>query len=103
MTGFARVRKSLGRRRRSSISLKSVNHRGLDLHFHLPPELDAIENEVRAVAEGGVARGHVQIQRLAHAHRAAAMRPLEPALLDLYMRRLSRGPKLLRVPASSPT
>ena len=47
MTGFARVRKEIPQGE-LVLSLKSVNHRGLDLHFHLPNELDALENDVRA-------------------------------------------------------
>ena len=60
MTGFARVRKEIPQGE-LVLSLKSVNHRGLDLHFHLPNELDALENDIRAVIKSGVARGHVQI------------------------------------------
>ena len=60
MTGFARVRKEIPQGE-LVLSLKSVNHRGLDLHFHLPNELDALENDVRAIIKSGVARGHVQI------------------------------------------
>ena len=40
MTGFARVRK-IHEDNEIVFSLKSVNHRGLDLHFHLPSSLDA--------------------------------------------------------------
>ena len=60
MTGF---RPGAESRREGEIvvSLKSVNHRGLDLHFHLPPELDALESDLRGVIKNGVARGHVQI------------------------------------------
>ena len=39
MTGFARVQKTTPRGE-ILVLLKSLNHRGLDLHFHLPPELD---------------------------------------------------------------
>ncbi|MGA2270007.1 MAG: YicC/YloC family endoribonuclease [Bryobacteraceae bacterium] len=60
MTGFARVRKSI-EQGELAVSLKSVNHRGLDMHFHMPPEMDALENDVRGVVKSGVARGHVQI------------------------------------------
>ena len=42
MTGFARVRKEIPQGE-LVLSLKSVNHRGLDLHFHLPNEFDALE------------------------------------------------------------
>jgi uncharacterized protein (TIGR00255 family) len=60
MTGFARVRKVIPPGE-IIFSLKSVNHRGLDLHFHLPHELDPLENDIRNAIRAGVARGHVQI------------------------------------------
>ncbi len=60
MTGFARVRR-MADEGEIAISLKSVNHRGLDLHFHMPAEFDAIEHEVRAIVKSAVARGHVQV------------------------------------------
>lgn len=61
MTGFAQVRKASGEGE-ITVSLKSVNHRGLDLHFHLPPELDAIENDLRTAIKNACARGHIQVQ-----------------------------------------
>jgi uncharacterized protein (TIGR00255 family) len=61
MTGFARVRKAAGQGE-VVVSLKSVNHRGLDLHFHLPPELDPVENDLRAAVKNACARGHIQLQ-----------------------------------------
>ena len=60
MTGFARVRRTIADGE-VVVSLKSVNHRGLDLHFHLPPELDPLENDVRGILKEGMARGHVQV------------------------------------------
>ena len=60
MTGFARVRKVV-ERGEAVVSLKSVNHRGLDLHFHLPPELDPIENDIRNLIKTSCARGHIQV------------------------------------------
>ena len=44
MTGFARVRQTIAEGE-IVVSVKSVNHRGLDMHFHLPAELDPLENE----------------------------------------------------------
>ena len=61
MTGFARVRKIAGDTE-IVVSLKSVNHRGLDLHFHLGPELDALENAIRAVIKRSVLRGHIDVR-----------------------------------------
>jgi len=61
MTGFARVQKST-EHGDIVVSLKSVNHRGLDLHFHLGPELDALENAMRAVIKRAVLRGHIDVR-----------------------------------------
>ena len=61
MTGYARVRR-LAEDREIAISAKSVNHRGLDLHFRMPPELDPFENALRNAVKRRVLRGHVQIQ-----------------------------------------
>lgn len=60
MTGFAmvRVNTSAGE---LTVSLKTVNHRGLDLHFHAG-ELGRFENAMRAVLKQSVARGHVEIR-----------------------------------------
>ena len=61
MTGFARVQKST-EHGDIVVSLKSVNHRGLDLHFHLGPELDELENAMRAVIKRSVLRGHIDVR-----------------------------------------
>ncbi len=60
MTGFARVRRAAAHGE-ILLSVKSVNHRGLDLHFHLPAELDPYEVPMRTLLKGRVARGHLQI------------------------------------------
>ena len=61
MTGFARVRRELPEGE-LVVSLKSVNHRGLDLHFHMPAALDAFEPAIRTLLKSRVSRGHVQTQ-----------------------------------------
>jgi uncharacterized protein (TIGR00255 family) len=61
MTGFARVRRELPEGD-LIVSLKTVNHRGLDLHFHMPGALDAFEPAIRTLLKSRVSRGHVQIQ-----------------------------------------
>src|SRR5581483_7919404 len=66
------------------VSLKSVNHRGLDLHFHMPPELDGLEAEIRNIIKGGVGRGHMQINvTVTRAGGGAAS--LNRELFDLYL------------------
>jgi uncharacterized protein (TIGR00255 family) len=61
MTGFARVSRAtpLGE---LTLSIKTVNHRGLDMHFHMPVEFDAVEPALRNAVRKRVLRGHVQLQ-----------------------------------------
>ena len=61
MTGFARVQRSTPHGE-ISISLKSVNHKGLDPHFHLEADLDALESVLRTILKKAVLRGHVDIR-----------------------------------------
>jgi uncharacterized protein (TIGR00255 family) len=84
MTGFARIRKEIPQGE-LIFSLKSVNHRGLDLHFHMPNELDSLENDVRAVIKSGVARGHLQIHCGITRTAASGAAPLNHPLLNAYM------------------
>ena len=44
-----------------TLSLKSVNHRFLDLHFRLPSGSDSLEMQLRRLLKEKVARGHVEI------------------------------------------
>jgi uncharacterized protein (TIGR00255 family) len=44
-----------------SLSLKSVNHRFLDLHFRLPSGCDSLEMQLRRLLKEKIARGHVEI------------------------------------------
>ena len=44
-----------------SLSLKSVNHRFLDLHFRLPSGSDSIEMQLRRLLKERIARGHVEV------------------------------------------
>jgi uncharacterized protein (TIGR00255 family) len=100
MTGFARVRK-IAEDTEIVFSLKSVNHRGLDLHFHLPPELDALENEIRGIVKAGVARGHVQIN-LSLAHTATDAAGLNRPLLALYMNAFREAAGLYQITGQQP-
>jgi len=83
MTGFARVRKNIGQGEIVA-TLKSVNHRGLDMHCRMPAEMDALEHDVRAVVKGGVARGHVEIL-VSFTRPAGAAATLNRPLLDAYI------------------
>ena len=83
MTGFARVRRAV-EMGEIVVSLKSVNHRGLDLHFHLPPEFDAVENEIRSTIKKGVARGHMQVN-VTFSRGTAGTASLNRELFQLYL------------------
>ncbi|MGH9495476.1 MAG: YicC/YloC family endoribonuclease [Candidatus Sulfotelmatobacter sp.] len=71
MTGFSQVRGEVQRDGASSaanngklafvLSLKSVNHRFLDLHFRLPSGTDALEMQLRRMMKEKMARGHVEV------------------------------------------
>jgi uncharacterized protein (TIGR00255 family) len=61
MTGYARAQRSTASSD-ISVSIKSVNHRALDLHFHLPPEFDGFENAMRSAIRECVVRGHLDIR-----------------------------------------
>jgi uncharacterized protein (TIGR00255 family) len=61
MTGFARVRRSLGDGE-VVVSVKSLNHRGLDVQVHAPATADPFENGIRALVKSRVSRGHVEVR-----------------------------------------
>jgi uncharacterized protein (TIGR00255 family) len=99
MTGFAQVRKTVAEGE-ILVTLKSVNHRGLDLHFHLPPELDAMESQIRAVLKDAVARGHLQVHVDLARSGAAGAPPWNRALMDAYMRAFREAAALYQIDAS---
>src|SRR5689334_3479076 len=61
MTGFARARRSLGDGE-LVVSVKTLNHRSLDVHVHAPSAADPFENAVRALVKARLARGHVEVR-----------------------------------------
>ncbi len=97
MTGFARVKRTTPAGE-LTLSLKSVNHRGLDLHFHLPPEFDALENEIRSALKSGLARGHVQIHLSLMRSEAEGEAPLNRALLESAIRAFHEAKKAYDLP-----
>lgn len=61
MTGFARVRGTIGQME-VTIGVKTVNHRGLDLHFYAGSEMDPYESAMRSIIKKHIARGHIDIR-----------------------------------------
>ena len=61
MTGFAQVKGQTNGQIGFALSLKSVNHRFLDLHFRMPSDSDGLEMKLRRILKDKIARGHVEV------------------------------------------
>jgi uncharacterized protein (TIGR00255 family) len=61
MTGFAQVKGQVSPEVGFTLSLKSVNHRFLDVHFRLPADSDALEMKLRRLLKEKLARGHLEL------------------------------------------
>jgi uncharacterized protein (TIGR00255 family) len=61
MTGFAQVKGQVTGQLGFTLSLKSVNHRFLDLHFRMPSDSDSLEMKLRRLLKEKLARGHVEL------------------------------------------
>ena len=83
MTGFAQVKGQINNLA-FSVSVKSVNHRFLDLHFRLPANTDALEVAMRRILKEKLARGHVDVN-LSFEQGGAAPLALNKALVAGYV------------------
>jgi uncharacterized protein (TIGR00255 family) len=65
MTGFARVQVRVPLQNQDqlsyTLSVKSVNHRFLDVQMRLPSGLDALETDLRKALKENLVRGHVDL------------------------------------------
>jgi uncharacterized protein (TIGR00255 family) len=61
MTGFARVQVRIQDQLSYTLSLKSVNHRFLDVQLRMPNGLDALEMDLRKAIKNALIRGHVDL------------------------------------------
>lgn len=61
MTGFARAQVRVHDQLKYTLSLKSVNHRFLDVQLRLPSGFDALEMELRRAMKEKLIRGHVEL------------------------------------------
>jgi len=90
MTGYAAVRRQFNGAE-LVLSVKALNHRSLDPHFHLPPELERFEPALRAIVKRHVLRGHLQIHlRLSSVRRGGPV-VLNLPLLDAYLTAFRRA------------
>ncbi len=85
MTGFAQARRAAGEGE-LVISIKSLNHRGLDIQVHAPTAADPFENAIRAMVKARMVRGHVEVRvNLPQGSSAEAPATLNHALLEQYL------------------
>ncbi len=87
MTGYAQVKSAAGEPGGFALSLKSVNHRFLDLHLRLPSECDALEMKLRKALKERLARGHVELTLSLERGGAAALainKEFVGAYIDAY-------------------
>ncbi len=61
MTGYAQVKAHVDDQLTLTLSLKSVNHRFLDLHLRLPADVDPLEMKVRRMLKERLHRGHIEV------------------------------------------
>jgi uncharacterized protein (TIGR00255 family) len=84
MTGYAQARAEttdLALR----VSVKSVNHRFLDLKMHMPEGLEQYEPRLRQVVRDRIHRGHVEIRVIAEPRTAATVQ-VNQELVKAYLR-----------------
>lgn len=85
MTGFARVTGVAPANATFVLSLKSVNHRYLDLQFYMPGGMDNTEMLWRKLLKDHVIRGHVEVRLSLHRVNDISVPQYNPAMLRSYM------------------
>jgi uncharacterized protein (TIGR00255 family) len=84
MTGFASLTRD-DDAATITVTIRSVNHRFLDLQLRLPPSLAAIESKLRAVVQQHVARGRIEVSVAVQQRRVPA---LDVELNDAFLQAL---------------
>jgi uncharacterized protein (TIGR00255 family) len=84
MTGFASVQGTLPGQSGFTLTIKSVNHRFLDLSLRLPSQCDALEIQLRRALKEQLRRGHVEVT-LQMDRRAGGQMQLNTELLAAHV------------------
>jgi uncharacterized protein (TIGR00255 family) len=98
MTGYAQLTHQVNDRTSFSLSLKSVNHRFLDLHFRIPLEATALELKMRRILKEKIARGHIEVA-LSLQHGDTGAFQLNHALVEGYVRAFQEAAERLGIVA----
>ena len=96
MTGYAQLTHQVNDRTSFSLSLKSVNHRFLDLHFRIPVEATALELKMRRLLKEKIARGHIEVA-LSLQHGDSSGFQLNHALVEGYVRAFQEAAERLGI------
>lgn len=96
MTGYAQLTHQVNDRTSFSLSLKSVNHRFLDLHFRIPVEATALELKMRRIFKEKIARGHIEVA-LSLQHGDSGGFQLNHALVEGYVRAFQEAAERLGI------
>src|ERR1035437_4287215 len=90
MTGYAQARRQ-GAWGEITATVKSVNHRALDLHTYLPLEFESLDPALRQVVRKSISRGHVELRLSYRPADNMAGPALNRALFDSYLRALKQA------------
>jgi len=93
MTGYAQARRQ-GAWGEITATVKSVNHRALDLHAYLPMEFDALDPILRQTVRKKVLRGHVELRLSYRPSEQSAGPSLNRTLFDSYLRALKEASEI---------
>jgi uncharacterized protein (TIGR00255 family) len=85
MTGFARLTGVAPGNTTFVVTLKSVNHRYLDLQFYLPNGMDALEILWRKTIKEHVVRGHIEVRLSLQRESAVPAPQYNPAVVKAYI------------------
>ena len=83
-----------------TVTVKSVNHRFLDLHLKLPAEVEALEPRLRQAVRQRLTRGHVDVAVVLEREGAVQVR-FDRALVRGYLEALRRLKKEFRLSADA--
>ena len=92
MTGFASLTDD-DEAATITVTVRSVNHRFLDLQLRLPPTLAAIEPRLRALVQQRVARGRVEVMVAVQQRRTPALADERGAPRPRHRQRSISGPR----------
>lgn len=85
MTGFARIAGVTPTNISFVLSLKSVNHRFLDLQFHLPAGMDDLEMQCRKLLKEHLVRGHIEVRLSVQRTAPSSLPQYNPAVVRAYI------------------